>query len=98
MDNITSVVALIAEIVGLVVVLLTYYKKSKKQMDKIADGTKCQLRSEMLRSYYHNREEKNIRQYEYENFVKLYDSYKALGGNSFIDKIYDEIKEWQIVS
>lgn len=98
MDNITSVVALVAEIVGLVALLLTYYKKSKKQMDKIADGTKCQLRSEMLRSYYHNREEKNIRQYEYENFVKLYDSYKALGGNSFIDKIYDEIKEWQIVS
>ena len=98
MDNITSVVALVAEIVGLVALLLTYYKKSKKQMDKIADGTKCQLRSEMLRSYYHNREEKNTRQYEYENFVKLYDSYKALGGNSFIDKIYDEIKEWQIVS
>lgn len=98
MDNITSVVALVAEVIGLVIILLTYFKKSKKQMDKIADGTKCQLRSEMLRSYYHNREEKNIRQYEYENFVKLYDSYKALGGNSFIDKIYDEIKEWQIVS
>jgi predicted PolB exonuclease-like 3'-5' exonuclease len=98
MDNITSVVALISEVIGLIILLVTYYKKNKKQMDKIADGTKCQLRSEMLRSYYHNREEKKIRQYEYENFVKLYDSYKCLGGNSFIDKIYEEIKEWEIIS
>ena len=97
MDNITSVVALVAEIVGLVALLLTYYKKSKKQMDKIADGTKCQLRSEMLRSYYHNREEKNIRQYEYENFVFCYEAYKALKGNSFIDKIYSEVKKWEVL-
>lgn len=98
MDNITSVVALVAEIIGLIILILTYYRKSKKQMDKIADGTKCQLRSEMLRCYYHNREDKKIRQYEYENFVKLYESYKALDGNSFIDKIYDEIKEWEVIS
>lgn len=98
MDNVTSVVALISEIVGLIILLVTYYKKNKRQMDKIADGTKCQLRSEMLRIYYHNREERKIRQYEFENFVKLYESYKALGGNSFIDKIYEEIKEWEIIS
>lgn len=65
---------------------------------KIADGTKCQLRSEMLRIYYHNREAKKIRQYEYENFVFLYDAYKALKGNSFIDKIYKEVKEWEVIS
>ena len=98
MDNITSVVALISEVIGLIVLLVTYYKKNKKLMDKIAEGTRCQLRSEMLRTYYHNRESRTIRQYEYENFVKLYESYKALGGNSFIDKINDEIKEWEIVS
>lgn len=65
---------------------------------KIADGTRCQLRSEMLRIYYHNRESEEIRQYEYENFVMLYEAYKALGGNSFIDKIYKEIQSWGIVS
>lgn len=64
---------------------------------KIIDAQKCQLRSEMLRIYYHNREEKQIRQYEYENFVFLYEAYKALKGNSFIDKIYNEIKTWEII-
>jgi hypothetical protein len=52
----------------------------------------------MLRCYYHNRERETIRQYEYENFVMLYDAYKALKGNSFIDKIYSEVKKWEIVS
>lgn len=65
---------------------------------KITDGQKCQLRSEMLRTYYHNRESKKIRQYEYENFVFLYEAYKALKGNSFIDKIYEDVESWEIIS
>lgn len=65
---------------------------------KIANGTKCQLRSEMLRIYYHNRDAEKIRQYEYENFVMLYEAYKALKGNSFIDKIYEEVRSWDIIS
>lgn len=64
---------------------------------KIINGQKCQLRSEMLQIYYHNRDSKMIRQYEYENFVLLYEAYKALKGNSFIDKIYNEVKTWEII-
>ena len=67
-------------------------------MRKISNGTKCQLRSEMLRIYYRHREDGKIRQYEYENFVMLYAAYKALRGNSFIDKIYREVQEWEVVS
>lgn len=65
---------------------------------KIANAAKCQLRSEMLRTYYHNREREKIRQYEYENFVFLYEAYKALKGNSFIDKIYKEVQSWEVIS
>jgi hypothetical protein len=28
----------------------------------------------------------------------LYEGYKALKGNSFIDKIYGEIKTWEVIS
>lgn len=65
---------------------------------KISKGTRCQLRSEMLRIYYHNRDVKEIRQYEFENFIYLYEAYKALKGNSFIDRIYNEVKTWKIVT
>lgn len=65
---------------------------------KLVNGQKCQLRSEMLQVYYHNKDTKKIRQYEYENFVFLYEAYKALKGNSFIDKIYDEVKKWEVIT
>lgn len=62
------------------------------------DGIKCVLRGEMLRIYYHNKDSGKIRQYEYESFVYCYNAYKSLKGNSFIDKIYQEIKEMEVVS
>ena len=94
MVNITTLVTLITEL-GVLIGVITPVIKN---MRKISEGTKCQLRSEMLRIYYQNREKGQIRQYEYENFVLLYEAYKALKGNSFIDKIYDEVKTWEIIS
>ena len=65
----------------------------------IHEGQKCLLRSEMLQIYYRGKDNNNtLRQYEFENFVILYAAYKALNGNSFIDKIYDEVKSWEIVT
>lgn len=61
-------------------------------------GIKCLLRSEMLRTYYGNKETETVRQYELENFIKLYKAYKALKGNSFIDKIYKEVMTWKVVT
>lgn len=62
----------------------------------VLQGIKCLLRSEMLRIYYDNKESKKIRQYELENFIFLYKAYKALRGNSFIDKIYKEVMSWEV--
>ena len=64
----------------------------------LINGMKCLLRSEMLRTYYHNKDRERIRQYELENFVYLYKAYKALKGNSFIDKIYNEVMSWEVVT
>jgi hypothetical protein len=86
----------IAVFVGEIGVLLGVIIPVCASIRKISEGTKCQLRSEMLRIYYHNKDKGNIRQYEYENFVMLYEAYKALKGNSFIDRIYEEIKDLKI--
>lgn len=91
-------IAAIAAFVGEIGVLIGIIAPMIVSMRKISNGTKCQLRSEMLRIYYHNRESGVIRQYEYENFVFLYEAYKALKGNSFIDKIYEEVRSWEIVT
>lgn len=94
MMSLSSIVTFIGEIS----VLLGMIIPTIIGVCKIANGTKCQLRSEMLRIYYHNKDDKKIRQYEYENFVFLYDAYKALRGNSFINKIYEEVKSWEIIT
>lgn len=92
--TLTTAVTLIGEL-G---VLLSAVIPLLVQIRKISDGTRCQLRAEMLRIYYRHREEETIRQYEYENFVYLYEAYKALKGNSFIDKIYREVQTWEVIT
>ena len=67
-------------------------------MRRLVESERCQLRSLMLRTYYNHHATKQVRQYEYENFEKSYAAYKALNGNSFIDKIYEEVHEWEIVT
>lgn len=92
--NLATIVALIGEIgvlLGVIVPVIVWVKR-------IADGQKCLMRSEMLQIYYHNREREKIRQYEFQNFVMLYEAYKALNGNSFIDKIYSDVKTWEIIT
>ena len=91
--NLTTIVTLIGEIgilLGVIVPVIVSVRK-------IAEGQKSLLRSEMLQIYYRNRESGVIHQYEYENFVYLYEAYKALKGNFFIDKIYSEVKTWEII-
>lgn len=94
MSNISWLATFIGEItvlLGVIIPVIAWIRK-------LSDGMRCQLRSEMLRIYYHNRERQIIRQYEKENFVFLYNAYKALKGNSFIDDIYKEVRTWEVVS
>ena len=92
--NLTTIVTIIGEIGVLGGVLVPIVITVKK----ISNGTKCQLRSEMLRIYYHNHVTEKIRQYEYENFIMLYEAYKALKGNSFIDEIYNKAHKWEVIN
>ena len=64
----------------------------------VVEGIRCQLRSEMLRTYYHHKDEGRIRQYEAENFEHNFAAYTALGGNSFIGNLHKEVSTWEIIS
>lgn len=92
--SLSVIVALIGEVSALVAVIVPVLASIRK----IKDGMKCQLRSEMLSIYYRHVDNKEIRQYEFENFVELYEAYIALKGNSFIKKIYDEVTKWRVIS
>lgn len=87
----------ILTIITLLSLLIKPIRERIFNLGKTKEGERCLLRSEMLRIYYHNLDKREIRQYEFENFIKCYDAYKALDGNSFIDEINLEIREFRIV-
>lgn len=92
--SVSEIITLAGEIVALIGAIIA----GIVSIGKVMNGTKCLLRSEMLRIYYRHKDSQEIRQYEYENFVYLYEAYKKLKGNSFIDKIYTEVKKWKIIT
>lgn len=72
--------------------------KIREKFNAVVEGILCQLRTEMMRTYYRHKDDKRIRQYEMENFEHNYKAYKALGGNSFIGKIHEEVCQWEVVT
>lgn len=91
--DITVLITIIGEIVALIGILAPIITSNRK----IANGQKCQLRSDMLHIYYKNKDKREIRQFELENFTLLYDAYKSLHGNSFIDIIRNEVVTWTVI-
>ena len=90
---------LIAKVVGYLTTIIggiAIVYKCLREQAKIREGQKCQLRTDMMRTYYKNRDAQKLRQYEAENFVMMYEAYKAMGGNSFIDEIYSHVTKWDV--
>ena len=87
---ILSFVGVIAS--GLCGYLLGKFKKRLAQ----EEGIKALLRENMTQVYYRYKKDKVMPYYEKESWYLQYESYKKLGGNSFIDELKDEIDKFQI--
>lgn len=101
MDNFYSIAAFFDGVIVILGAIALFVKPIRNRLfrDKEQrEGTKCLLRSQMLSIYYRCKDTETIRQYEYENFIACYKAYKAMGGNSFIDHIKDEIDTYKVVS
>ena len=96
--QIVKIASCIITLITLTTLLVKPIREKIFNNQRTLEGEKCLLRSEMLRTYYHNLKNKTIRQYEFENFIKLYEAYKSMGGNSFIDEVNEEVRTWKIIS
>lgn len=94
--TITQIASLITGVAAALALLIKPLRLRLFGIADIRDGQKCLLRSDMLRTYYRHCDRRTIRQHEFENFEYEYKAYKALGGNSFIDKIHAEVNTWRI--
>ena len=91
----------ILTIVGFVVTgFLGYFvAKIKGYKDKDLrqeEALKCLLRSNITSKYYVYSELKEIPYYEKENIDKMFEQYKMMGGNSYVDTIVHEINNLPI--
>ena len=101
MNNVLQICGAVVSIsaaVGVFVKIFVSIRKIRDGQASILEGQKCLLRQAMLDTYYKCREKGEIRQYRLENFMMLYQAYKALGGNSFIDHIKEEVKSFEVVT
>ena len=90
--------SLLANFLTVLVLLIKPIREKLFGIGTMREGQKCVLRSEMLRIYYNSKNAGGkIPQYEYENFTLLYAAYKAMKGNSFIDKICKEVEKMEVV-
>ena len=91
----------ILTLVGFVVTgLLGYFvakiKEHKRKDNRQEEALKCILRSNITSKYYVYSELKEIPYYEKENIDKMFEQYKNMGGNSYVDTIVKEINQLPI--
>lgn len=98
MLTIAQYASCITTVAAAVVLLIKPIRERVLGLRSVQDGQKCLLRADMLHTYYKHREDEKIRQYEYENFILEYKAYKALGGNSFIEHVYQEVSSWDVLT
>lgn len=92
MQLVLSICSLVISFSSAAAVLSSVWRSGRRYVA----GQRCLLRSTLLRTYYKHEKDKELRQYELENFTLCYEAYKALGGNSFADKIYNEVISWHV--
>ena len=80
-------------LMGYLVAKVKEYKSKENNQEK---ALKCLLRSAITSKYYVYTELKAIPMYEKENIIYMYEQYKAMGGNSYIDKIIEELSKLPI--
>jgi hypothetical protein len=100
MDLLSSMAVIAGEITCIAALLTMLIRPLRERLftDRDArEGQRCLLRSEIVSTYYRHLDDKKIRQYEYENMLCCYKAYKAMKGNSFIDHIYEEMREWEVI-
>ena len=87
----------ICQIATCAVLLIKPVREKLFGIKQIWDGQRCLLRSEIVRIYHEHKESKSLSEDEYLHLEYCYKAYKALCGNSFIDHIYAEMQEWDII-
>ena len=95
-DTIAGVITSIAVIGGAIL----FGWRVLKKLNDITGGLRSMERDRITSTYYKHsdEEEPTLRQYERESLDKLYASYETLGGNSFVQDLYEQMRHWKVTT
>ena len=71
-------------------------KNQKKDRDANSRGTMLLLRVQLIEYHKEWKQRGYITKHGIENFLEMYDSYHALGGNGMVTHLLEEVKELPI--
>lgn len=82
---------------GTVSNLKEQYDVLQLQYETLAISAKDVLREKIIALYHKNKHRRQLEENEYEALVQYYKDYKAINGNSYIDKYYGRMKRWEVI-
>ena len=77
-----------------------YLRRIWRSIRAERDALLCLLRSDIRKIYYTHCDEPvpAIREYERQDLDDLYAGYHTLGGNHFVDDLYEKMRHWKVVT
>lgn len=72
-------------------------QRIQTSIDRLNESQLDTMRYNMNRIYYKYQPYKKILDYDKKAFMKFYTDYHEMGGNTWIDQLYNELKDWDTV-
>ena len=72
-------------------------KSNSNTIEALVISTKDVLREKIMAIYHKNKSNRTMTEYEREALNQYYIDYKALKGNSYIDKRYNRMDKWRVI-
>lgn len=72
-------------------------KTNARTIDALVISAKDVLREKIMAIYHKNKYNRTLTEYERESLNQYYIDYKALKGNSYIDKRYNRMDKWKVI-
>ena len=76
---------------------LSQVSQLTEQYEALAISAKDVLREKIMAIYHKNKRDRTITYNEKEALDQYYIDYKAIKGNSYIDKYYSRMKRWEVI-
>ncbi len=67
------------------------------QYEMLVISAKDVLREKIMQIYFKNRQDRVLSNHEKEALEQYYKDYKAIGGNSYIDRYYNRMATWSVL-